>query len=253
MMFELKEWEELSDWYDQKQGETGDLWHRALIDPTLLRLIGDPRGKDILDLGCGNGYLSRRLARQGGRITALDSSLRMIRNARSHDSKNSLKITYVHAEASKLVSIEEESFDLVFANMSLMDIQDGKGAINEVARVLKKGGRFVASICHPCFDNGSNSGWLLEKGMYGTTTYRRIRAYRKPFKERTPWKSPGKNRYTMSFHRPLQWYAGVLHSSGLAITALEEPEPTEEFVEEESDAPGFAEVPLHLVIEAVKL
>jgi 2-polyprenyl-3-methyl-5-hydroxy-6-metoxy-1,4-benzoquinol methylase len=81
----LGEWDDLSDWYDQKQGDDGDLWHRALIDPVLLRLIGDPRDKDILDLGSGNGYLSRRLAREGGRITAVDSSLSMIENARSHD------------------------------------------------------------------------------------------------------------------------------------------------------------------------
>ena len=92
----LSEWDDLSDWYDKKQGEDGDLWHRALIDPVLLRLIGEPRGRDILDLGCGNGYLSRRLARQGGRITAVDSSLRMIENARSHDPGDSLKIAYLH-------------------------------------------------------------------------------------------------------------------------------------------------------------
>ena len=177
----------------------------------------------------------------------------MIKNARAHDSEDALKIAYIHSDADKLDSIRKESFDVVFANMSLMDIEDARGAISEVARVLKKGGRLVASICHPCFDNGSKSGWLVEKGMSGTTTYRRIRAYRKPFKERTPWKSAGKTRYTLSFHRPLNWYARVLHLSGLAITALEEPEPTEEFVKEERDATGFAEVPLHLVFEAVKL
>ena len=53
-------WDDLSDWYDKKQGESGDLWHRALIDPVLQRLIGDCKGKEILDLGCGNGYLAIR-------------------------------------------------------------------------------------------------------------------------------------------------------------------------------------------------
>ncbi|MDA4113976.1 MAG: hypothetical protein OK474_08015 [Thaumarchaeota archaeon] len=51
----MSEWDDLSDWYDKKQGEDGDLWHRALIDPVLLRLVGDPRDRDILDLGSGNG------------------------------------------------------------------------------------------------------------------------------------------------------------------------------------------------------
>jgi ubiquinone/menaquinone biosynthesis C-methylase UbiE len=250
----LREWDDLSDWYDKKQGEDGDLWHRALIDPVLLRLIGDPRDKDILDLGSGNGYLSRRLARQGGRITAIDSSLRMIENARSHDPGDSLKIAYIHTDADRLDTMGRESFDLVLANMSLMDMEDGEGSIREVGRVLRKGGRFVASISHPCFDNGSNSGWLVEKVLFETRVYRRMRAYRIPFAEEIPWRTQsGEKRYTRSFHRPLSWYARVLRASGLAITALEEPEPTEEFLEKERDGAGFLEVPLHLVLEAIRL
>ncbi len=256
-----REWEELSDWYDKKQGDTGDLWHRELIDPVLLGVIGDCRSKDVLDLGCGNGYLARRLAREGARVTAVDSSLQMIKNARAHNPKDTLKIRYLHSNASRLRGIADGSFVLVFANMSLMDIEDAEGAIIEVSRVLKKGGRFVASISHPCFDNGSNSAWIMEKFVgKPSKVYRRIRAYRKPFAERIPWwLENGKRKYTRAFHRPLNWYARVLRSNHLAITALEEPVPTREFLEKEKekegdlDAPGFLEVPLHLVLEAVKL
>jgi 2-polyprenyl-3-methyl-5-hydroxy-6-metoxy-1,4-benzoquinol methylase len=56
----------------------------------LLRLIGNCRDKEILDFGCGNGYLARRFAREGAKVTAIDSSLGMIKNARSHDPKNTL-------------------------------------------------------------------------------------------------------------------------------------------------------------------
>lgn len=249
------EWENLADWYDEKQGETGDLWHRALIDAVLVRLVGDPKDRNILDLGCGNGYLSRRFARQGAKMTAVDRSARMIENAKKHDPKNELGINYIVANANHLGSIDGRSFDAVFANMSLMDIEDGEGAISEVSRVLKKGGRFTASISHPCFDNGSNSSWIIEKSLFDSRTYRRIRAYRKPFKEEVPWRvqPAGDKMYTSGFHRPLSWYASVIAQSGLAIVALAEPEPTQEFIEKESDSPGFAEVPLHLVICALKL
>ena len=251
----MKDWEELADWYDKKQGEIGDLWHRALIDPVLLRLIGDCRGGDILDIGCGNGYLARRFAREGARVTAVDSSLRMIRNAQAWDPGNSLGIVYVHSDAGRLEGIADASFDLAYANMSLMDVEDAEGAIREVGRVLRGGGRFVASISHPCFDNGSNSGWFMEKIAFEPyKVYRRIRAYRRPFSEKTPWKvTDDEFKYTQSFHRPLNWYARMLSSNGLLITALEEPEPTEEFLEKEEDSPGFLEVPLHLVIEATKI
>lgn len=249
-------WEDLSVWYDRKQGESGDLWHRALIDPVLLRLIGDCSGKEILDLGCGNGYLARRFARQGAKVTAIDSSLGMIKNARAHDPENTLDILYIHADANRLDMISDASCDLVYANMSLMDIEYAEGAVSEVSRVLRKnGGRFVASISHPCFDNGSNSCWVIEKtGGEPRKVYRRIRAYRIPFAENTPWRVENNERkFTKSYHRPLSWYVQILSSSGLVITALEEPEPTEEFMEKEEDSPGFLEVPLHLVFEAIRL
>lgn len=249
-------WDDLSDWYDDKQGESGDLWHRALIDPMLLKLIGDCRDKEILDLGCGNGYLARRFAREGARVTAIDSSLKMIKNAQAHDPKDGLKIKYIHTDANRLDMISDASFDLVFANMSLMDIEDAEGAIREVSRVLiGRKGRFVASISHPCFDNGPHSGWVMEKVAFEPRKiYRKIRAYRKPFSMDVPWKLENNERkFTQSYHRPLNWYARILSSNGLTITALEEPEPTDEFLENEEDGSGFIEVPLHLVFEAIKL
>ena len=252
----MEEWEALADWYDNKQGDGGDLWHRALIDPTLVRVMGSCEGKAVLDLGCGNGYLSRVLARRGARVTAVDSSARMVKNAQARDPGNSLKIRYVVSDAGKLAAIDEGSFDLVFANMSLMDMEDGEGAIREAGRVLKAGGRFVASISHPCFDNGSNSSWLAEKSVLESPrVFRKIRSYRVPFSEEIPWRVGEKERkYTRSFHRPLNWYARVLRSNGLSIVGLEEPEPTKELLDKEDPiaAVGFLEVPLHLVIEAIK-
>ncbi|MDG7008927.1 MAG: methyltransferase domain-containing protein [Nitrososphaerota archaeon] len=252
-------WEELSDWYDRKQGEAGDLWHRALIDPVLLRVVGECRGKEVMDLGCGNGYLSRRLTSLGAKVTAVDASSHMIKNARARDHGSGVK--YVCSDASSMKRAASARFDIVFANMSLMDIRDAEGAIAEVARVLKRGGRFVASISHPCFDIMSNSSWVAEKTMgKQPLVHRKVRGYRTPFAEWVPWnKEDGSKPLTASYHRPLNWYARAFSSRGLAITALEEPEPTREFIEKEQeqlgdlDGFGFQEVPLHLVIEAVRL
>ncbi len=222
--------------------------------------MGNCRDKNVLDLACGNGYIARMLARKKARVAAIDSSLGMIRNAKAHDPKNKMNITYVQCDASNL-KFDDASFDLVYANMSLMDIKNCDEAITEVSRVLREGGRLVASIPHPCFDNGSNSAWVAEKyRLERIKVYRRVRAYRKPFSEKVPWSvSNSERKYTWVFHRPLNWYTKVLSSNGFVITSLEEPEPTAEFLREESkkegdlDALGFLEVPLHLVLEAVKV
>jgi ubiquinone/menaquinone biosynthesis C-methylase UbiE len=251
-------WEALADWYDKKQGDTGDLWHRALIDPVLVSLVGEVTGKDVLDLGCGNGYLSRRFARQGGRLTAVDSSGAMVQNAKRRDPDNELRINFLNVSANDLSPLEDESFDIVFANMTLMDFEDAEGAIKEVGRVLRAKGRFVASLSHPCFDNGRNSAWIMEKilteNWLETRLYRRIRQYRKLASEKFPWRiSETERGWTTGYHRPLGWYARVFKSVGLAITALEEPEPSPEFLEKESEAQWFLETPLHIVIEAIKV
>ena len=256
----MNEWENFADWYDRKMGDEGDLWHRELIDPVLLKVIGDCRGLRVLDLGCGNGYLARRLARAGAEVTGVDASPRMIRNAKAHDRRNSLKIRYLVSDCSCIEAVANGSMDLVFANMSLMDIEDGEGTIAEVGRVLRKGGRFVASISHPCFDIEDNSGWVMEKeALKPPRVYRKVTSYRRVFAEKVPWNVNGRRRYTRSFHRPLSWYARVIAANGMAITALEEPEGTAQFLEKEAEnggeisRMGFLEVPLHLVIEARKL
>jgi ubiquinone/menaquinone biosynthesis C-methylase UbiE len=255
---EIQGWEQLSAWYDSKHGETGDLWHRSLIDPVLIHLVGMVNGKRILDLGCGNGYLARRFAREGAAVTAIDASPGMIERALAHDPESKLGIDYRLSSASNLGPLEDGTFDIVFANMSLMDIEDAEAAIGEVARVLKTRGRFVASISHPCFDNGKDSAWIMEKtiGDNGLETKlcRKITRYRQRSSQLYPWRISDYQRgWTRGYHRPLNWYASAFKSAGLAITALEEPEPMTEFLEEESDSRWFLEVPLHIVFEAIKI
>jgi SAM-dependent methyltransferase len=249
----LNEWDNLSEWWDKKQGDEGDLWHRAIIDPMTMKLVGNVAGKDVLDLGCGNGYLSRRLARQGARIVAIDSSPGMIRMAEARDPEHALSIDYRVTEASDLSSMGDSSFDVVVANMSIMDIPDAEAAIIEVGRVLRAGGRLVASVCHPCFDTGTGSSWLVDRTLTSTDVFRKVRGYRAISSFLVPWNpKPGEMAWTNGYQRPLSWYARSLKGAGLLISALEEPVPLQEAVDKDPQGEWLKDVPLHLVIEAVK-
>jgi ubiquinone/menaquinone biosynthesis C-methylase UbiE len=247
-------WDEMTGWWDEKQGDEGDLWHRTLIDPPLLRLVSEVNGLHILDLACGNGYLSRSFSRQGAIVTGVDANAPLIERVRTREEQELLGITYHVADAAHLEILEDGVFDLVVCNMALMDIENATGAIQEVSRVLRPKGRFVFSISHPCFDKVNTSGWVIEHIYPTTTIWRKMSHYREVAVDDLPWKRlAGQIVYTRAYHRPLSWYFRTLRASGLVVAALEEPEPTEEFLASSEQGSWIAEIPLHCVIEAWKV
>lgn len=247
-------WDRMADWWDEKMGDEGDLWHRALIDPPLIRLVGDVSGMHLLDLACGNGYLSRRFARQRAIVTAVDTNAPLIERARTREKQDQLGITYHVTDAARLDMLEDGAFDVVICNMALMDIENAAGAIQEVARVLRQRGRFVASLSHPCFDKVNTSGWAIEQIYPITTIWRKMSHYREITVDDLPWlQVAGQTVITRAHHRPLSWYFRTLRAVGLVVAALEEPEPTEEFLASSPQGPWIAEIPLHCVIEAWKV
>ena len=254
MQEDIQAWEGMARWWDEKIGDNGDLWHRALIDPPLLKLLGSVKGRRVLDIACGNGYLSRRLARQGALVTAIDASATIIAIAQEYEVEEPLGITYYNRDAACLDILEDESFDIALCNMGLMSVRDTERAIHETARVLKPKGRFIASISHPCFDPIESALWVIERAYPTTTVWRKIGRYREVFSGWVLWRT-GKDGVTKTreYHRPLSWYFRALKSAGFVVTALEEPDPTEEFLEKDDQGQWIAQIPMHCVIEARKL
>ncbi len=240
------------DWYDVKQGDTGDAWHRTLIDPALFARLGRlPKGARVLDLGCGNGYIARRLARRGARVIGVDASAPLLERAKAREAAEPLDIRYCLGDAAHLSEIPTASVDVVVANMSLMDIADGASAIREVGRVLRPGGRFVASISHPCFDVDTRSAWVIDPAEGGSGVYRKVTAYRRPHSDLFPWKlEDGSLVETVGYHRSLSWYCDHLRSTGFVLVALDEPAPTDGFQGRRVQREWIEEIPLHLVFEA---
>jgi len=246
-------WNAMAAWYDAKQGDDGDLWHRTLIDPAFLRVVGEVRGERLLDLACGNGYLARRFARMGARVTGVDASPAIVERARAREAREPLGITYHVGDTARLEMLEDGSVDVAACNMALMDIEDTAGTIRAVSRVLRPGGRFVASLSHPCFDIAGASAWIIEQMDFTRTIWRKVSRYRECFTGRVPWRAGEEHvGYTPAYHRPLSWYVRTFRAARFVITAFEEPEPTEEFLAGATSGPWIAEIPLHCVIEARK-
>jgi SAM-dependent methyltransferase len=244
----------MATWLDEKHQDEGDLWHRALIDPSVFRLLGPVTGQRVLELACGNGYLAHKLARLGAEVTAIDASPALIALAKKRSARLQLAIAYHVADAARIEVLLDASFDVVVSNMALMDIEDAAGAIREVARVLRTAGRFIASLSHPCFDVPNASAWVIERADFQTRVWRKTGRYRDAFKGSIPWQLAGPRGFhqTPAFHRPLSWYFRALKDAGLVVAMLEEPVPTEEFIAKDPQGEWIAQIPLHIVLEARK-
>ena len=96
-------------------------------------------GERILDLGCGDGQLTERLAESGAIFLGVDADPRMVEAAKSRG------LEAHHAMAESL-PFHDASFDAVFSNAALHWVRDQDAMMGEVGRVLKPGGRFVAEM-----------------------------------------------------------------------------------------------------------
>ncbi len=120
---------------------------------TIRELLADRvLGARICDLACGEGYVSRFLARSGpAEIVGIDLSVRLIEEARRRADAPGL--TFIRDDARELRTLADASFDIAVCQMALMDIADHRAMFRAVKRVLKPDGKFVFSLLHPCFES----------------------------------------------------------------------------------------------------
>ncbi len=179
----------------------------------LVGFIGRGAG-EALDIGCGEGRVSRELKACGYRVTASDPVRAMVdaaREARSADD-------YAIASGGDL-PFADASFDLIMAYNVLMDVDDLAATLHEIRRVLRPAGVLVASIVHPFSDRGrfadtaATSPFVIQDSYFGT---RHVDG----MEERA-----GLRMNFAGWSMPLETYAIALEDAGLAITSIREPVP----------------------------
>lgn len=136
---------------------------RAVLD--LLELKA---GQKILDLGCGNGSLTKRLSEMGAAVTGADSSAEMVALAR----RDYPELDFVLADAEKLCF--HEMFDAVFSNAVFHWISDQGAMLCGVAEALRPGGVLV------CEFGGKGCGKKVHS-VLSAAFEKRGRAYHMPF------------------------------------------------------------------------
>lgn len=233
---------DIDEWIEKVQTNDFRLFY---IMPYTLEKLGDVRGKRILDLGCGEGGYSRALAHKGAIVTAADCSEVFIKYAENQAKAEGLNIDTCILNANKLDNIKDNCYDIVLCSMMLMDVEDLDGALKEIHRVLKKGGRVFISLLHPCF-KGRETKWILNDGNIEVL----VSDYHSP-KE---WvgEIKGINAPVVYRHRTLSDYIKAFVRNDFCIIDMNEPIPTEEQSQQSTRVAWLAKIPMYLFMELKK-
>lgn len=119
-------WETNAEWWDAYYKEGND-FHLTLIGPPTERLLAIKPGETVLDVACGNGAFSRRMAELGARVVAFDFSESFIECARKRTVEHAERIEYHVLDATgteRMLALREGRFDAAVCTMALMD--DGR-------------------------------------------------------------------------------------------------------------------------------
>ena len=133
----------------------------------MIAFIGRGAG-DALDVGCGEGRVSRVLKECGYRVTAIDPVEKLVWAAEKAVSADAYRIA-----AAADLPFENCSFDLVVAYNVLMNVEDVRAALKEIRRVLRPSGTLVISIVHPFADRGrftgpeANAPFVIQESYFG--------------------------------------------------------------------------------------
>ncbi|HZZ66309.1 MAG TPA: class I SAM-dependent methyltransferase [Candidatus Baltobacteraceae bacterium] len=157
-------WDAQSDTYQAEHGaqlaRNPLAWGVWSIPEDELHVLGDVRGKDVLEFGCGAAQWSIALSKLGARCTGLDNSERQLAHARANMQAQQTDFPLVHASAES-VPLPPASFDIIFCDHGAMSFADPHHTVPEAARLLRDGGLLAFNAETPlhfiCWDNATDA------------------------------------------------------------------------------------------------
>lgn len=189
--------------------------HNAYYErPATLSLLGEVRGKRVLDAGCGPGIYAEILAGRGAEVVGFDASEKMVGLAVERLRGKAVFFAANLEEAWD--RLDDASFDLALSALAMDHVRDWHAPLSEFHRVLRPGGRLVFSVEHP-------ASTFVRHVYKGDGNY---------FETETvgmEWTGfPGRVRMP-SYRRPLGAMVGAILGGGFELTGLMEPRPDGRF------------------------
>lgn len=193
----------------------GWFFNEHLEMPATLSLLGNVRGKKILDFGCGTGIYAKLLTKKGAKIKGFDISSEMIEIAKRENPKLDLKVGSVYKIPFK------EKFDIVISSLAVHYVSDWGKMFKQIKKVLKKDGIFVFSTGNPvseCSESIKIEG--EKKKVFGRLNY---------FKKKkvfVPWKMEKEEVMVHLYHRSYEDIIKTIVKNGFEIIDYCDARPT---------------------------
>ena len=219
-------WDANAEHWDSRMGDEGNDFFNLLCLRILASFLNPKPDSHILDIACGNGLTSRRLAVLGVNVTAFDFSANLIEKAKARSTNYQSLITYHVLDATDeqaLLSLGEHKFDSALSNMALFDMPEIKPSFNALSKLLKPDGVFVFSLMHPAFNNPSAT--LLAEEWDDGELHTRYAV--KTSRYMTQFQSQGlalrnQPKPQFYFHRPIKDYMSIAFQNGFVLDGFEE-------------------------------
>lgn len=212
-------WDRDADAYRRRHHAelAGDVrWGPYMPPERDLRVLGDVRGRDVLEVGCGGGQAIVHVKRSLGarRAAGCDVSEEQLRHAREHAQEEGADVEFVGSPATDLSAFADRSFDVVFSAYALGFVADVGRAFAEAARVLRPDGLLAFSWSSPLWQI---LAWDARKTWVAWSYFDR-ETHRDEGDRAGPW--------TEFRHTYGDWFAH-LRAAGFEVTDIVEPRPVE--------------------------
>jgi SAM-dependent methyltransferase len=228
-------WEENAAWWQRHYTDGVDPEYEEQVLPLVTHHLEGTRR--TLDVGCGEGQVTRHLAQLGVQAGGGDPTPSQIRVAHQRGGSAS----YGLAQAQRLPFLDA-SFDSVVLCMALEHIDPFEPALEEVARVLAAGGRFLLFLVHP-FLQTPGSGWVDDVAQ--GEQFWRVGEY---LRDDVALDEVAPGIQFEFAHRPLGRYIHAMGAAGLLVDDMVEPAPPARVLRETGDFPNAATIPRLLLV-----
>ncbi len=234
-------WETHAGWWIEGFTDGADPEYTEQILPLAASELAGARR--VLDVGCGDGQISRLVAPSSDFVVGVDPTWNQIAVAAQRGGGPH----FVRSGAAAL-PFADATFDAVVACLVFEHIRDVDAAISEVARVLEPGGRFCFFLNHPLLQT-PNSGWIDDQFLDPPEEYWRIGPY---LVEDETIEEVEKGVFIPFIHRPLSRYVNALADNGLLLEHMEEPAPPAGFLAKADEYAEAATIPRLLYLRTRK-